>query len=84
MSRSENTIYDYHMYSVNFMKKNTNKSLLHDYDGFINWINEVETIFFKEIGIYLLDVQDELYMDHYDEGYTPKQMAKIVIKHMMP
>lgn len=72
------------MYSVNFMKKNKNKSLLNDYDGFINWINEVETIFLNKTSLYLLEVHDELYIDYYDDGYSPKEMAKIVIHDMMP
>lgn len=75
---------DQNMYSVNFMKNNSNKGLLHDYDGFIKWIDEVENIVFDKTRLYLLEIQDELYIDHFDDGYTPQEMANIVIRDMLP
>lgn len=48
---------------------------------FVKWIDEVEKLVFNTIHQYLLDLEDELYMDNYENGLTPKQMASIVIAH---
>ena len=47
---------------------------------FIQWINEIETIVFKEIGLKLLDLPDEPYMINFQDGLSPREIAESIIK----
>ena len=46
---------------------------------FCRWIDHVEKTVIQQTGLHLLDLQDEMYMVHFEEGLTPSQMAQIVI-----
>lgn len=50
-------------------------------EDFLDFMDNVEKIVYDNINIYLLDLSDEDYYMYFDEGYTPEEVATIVIKN---
>ena len=48
---------------------------------FFIWMDNVECEVYGILGINLLDLPDEMFMDHYDDGFTYLEMAEIVINN---
>jgi|APSaa5957512622_1039677.scaffolds.fasta_scaffold152131_2 hypothetical protein len=46
---------------------------------FYLWKNKVDKIVHKKIGYHLDELEDELYRDYFDGGYSNEYMANIVI-----
>jgi len=47
--------------------------------GFANFMTLVDNKVFQEIGFYLEDLPDQMFMDMYQENFTVDQVANIVI-----
>ena len=50
-------------------------------DDFYEWKNKIDNIVYKKIGFHLEELADELYRNYFDNGYSIKYMASMVINH---
>ena len=66
-------------YSEYFKSKQTTPLSTMD-RNFCKWIDTVENLVVKKIHFHLLDLNGEMYMEHFEDGTTPEQMAHIVLK----
>lgn len=48
---------------------------------FCDWINNVGNIVLNTVGFHLLELEDEMYMENFENGMTSNEMACIVINH---
>ena len=46
---------------------------------FETWMNKINNIIKSKTGLCTSDIPDNAYAVNYEDGYTPKQMAKIVL-----
>lgn len=65
------------LYSDHF--RENNKSMTSDDEKFCNWMDMVEKYVHNKINFYLLDLEDEMYRMHFEDGFTSREMSNIVI-----
>ena len=66
------------LYSEYYISQN-NKNKIPIDKKFVKWINTVEGIVLKNIGLTLLDIPDEDYMLNYESKIEPNEMAQYII-----
>ena len=49
---------------------------------FLIWIDEVESIVFKQTGFGLMDISDMPYYTSFEDGVSPKTMAKYTVDNL--
>jgi hypothetical protein len=59
------------LYSRDYLNRNSNPNL-----KFVQWINKVEQIILQKYKLNLLDIPDHPYMESFENGLTPIQMAE--------
>ncbi len=64
-----------------YYKKNTSPEIINL--NFIKWIDQVEKMIYKKLKLNLLDIPDQLYMYHFENGYTPKDMFDLIIEETL-
>ena len=50
-----------------------------DNKAFLDWTYAIELKVFKELGVYLLDLPDEAYYTHYENGVSANSMANHIM-----
>lgn len=52
-------------------------------EGFIKWIDEVETAIYGRFNVYLHDIPDEAFMISYEDGCTTQEMIEKISDDMV-
>lgn len=49
---------------------------------YCNWLQQIEEFIYRETGLKLLDLSDQLYRDMYDEGYRVEEVVSLIMEDL--
>lgn len=48
--------------------------------SFDEWMNQVDEVLFKEIGMSHMDIPDQTYRDYFDDGMSPEDAVETIME----